>query len=306
MSQAAFYPVGTPGQPWGAAERELWRGRQQRLRRYDQEVLPRIEALASRFDKVAYGQLDYAGETYTLFALRSRDWNPALPAALVTGGVHGYETSGVMGALEFLEKHAADYAGKANLMVAPCVNPWGFERINRWNFDAIDPNRNFRADGPARESTALIELIAPIKGQFVLHIDLHETTDSDLHEFDPARCARDGKPFERDTIPDGFYVIGNSEDPQAEFQKALIAAVAPVTHIAPADAEGNLVGLPLQSPGVVWGESRSIGACAGFTDARFATTTEVYPDSPRTNPQECNDAQVAAVCAGLDFALAAQ
>ena len=87
---------------------------------------------------------------------------------------------------------------------------------------------------------------------------------------------------------------------------ALIAAVAPVTHIAPADAEGNLVGLPLQSPGVVWGESRSIGACAGFTDARFATTTEVYPDSPRTNPQECNDAQVAAVCAGLDFALAAQ
>jgi hypothetical protein len=154
MSQAAFYPVGTPGQPWGAAERELWRGRQQRLRRYDEEVLPRIEALASRFDKVAYGQLDYAGETYTLFALRSRDWNLALPAALVTGGVHGYETSGVMGALEFLEKHATDYAGKANLLVAPCVNPWGFERINRWNFDAIDPNRNFRADGPARESTA--------------------------------------------------------------------------------------------------------------------------------------------------------
>ena len=30
MSEAAFYPVGTPGQPWGAAERELWRGRQQR------------------------------------------------------------------------------------------------------------------------------------------------------------------------------------------------------------------------------------------------------------------------------------
>ena len=163
MSTAAFYPVGTPGQPWGVAEREQWRARQQRLRRYDEEVLPRIDALAGHFDKVAYGQLDYAGETYTLFALRSRDWNPALPAALVTGGVHGYETSGVMGALEFLEKHAAHYAGKANLVVAPCVNPWGFERINRWNFDAIDPNRNFRADGPARESAALIELIAPLK-----------------------------------------------------------------------------------------------------------------------------------------------
>ncbi len=80
----------------------------------------------------------------------------------------------------------------------------------------------------------------------------------------------------------------------------------PITHIAPADAQGHLVGLPLQSHGVVWGESRSIGACAGFTDARFATTTEVYPDSPRTNAAECNAAQMAAVRAGLDFALAAR
>ncbi|PAL01754.1 peptidase, partial [Staphylococcus hominis] len=73
---------------------------------------------------------------------------------------------------------------------------------------------------------------------------------------------------------------------------------APITHIAPADAQGNLVGLPLQAPGAGWGESRSIGACAGFTSARFATTTEVYPDSPRTTPAECNAAQVAAVRAG--------
>ncbi len=297
MSQAAFYPVGTPGQPWGAAERELWRGRQQRLRRYDQEVLPRIEALASRFDKVAYGQLDYAGETYTLFALRSRDWNPALPAALVTGGVHGYETSGVMGALEFLEKHAADYAGKANLLVAPCVNPWGFERINRWNFDAIDPNRNFRADGPARESTALMELIAPIKDQFVLHIDLHETTDSDESEFRPALAARDGKPFEPGLIPDGFYLVDDSENPQPAFQQAVIAAVEKVTHIAPADDKGEIIGSPLVAHGVIEYPLVKLGLCAGITGATYTTTTEVYPDSPRATPQQCNDAQVAAVCA---------
>ena len=72
---------------------------------------------------MAYGQLDYAGETYTLFALRSRDWNPALPAALVTGGVHGYETSGVHGALQFLEQQAERYLGRLNLIVAPCVSP---------------------------------------------------------------------------------------------------------------------------------------------------------------------------------------
>jgi hypothetical protein len=193
MNQAQFYPVGTPGQPWGEAEIEVWRARQSRHRFYDVDVVTRIDALADRFEKIAYGELDYAGEHYTLFALRDRNLDPALPTALVTGGVHGYETSGVLGALTFLETEAADYAGKVNLLVAPCVSPWAYERINRWNYDAIDPNRNFRADGPAREATALIELIGSVEEAFLLHIDLHETTDSDANEFGPARDARDGK-----------------------------------------------------------------------------------------------------------------
>ena len=28
--------------------------------------------------------------------------------------------------------------------------------------------------------------------QWVMHLDLHETTDSDLYEFRPAKAARDG------------------------------------------------------------------------------------------------------------------
>ncbi|MBT5849594.1 MAG: peptidase, partial [Acidimicrobiaceae bacterium] len=39
------------------------------------------------------------------------------------------------------------------------------------------------------------------------------------------------------------------------------------------------------------------------TGARFTTTTEVYPDSPRATPGICIAAQLAAVRAGLDFAL---
>lgn len=304
MPTAAFYPVGTPGQPWGETERNLWRARQSRQRRYDEDVLPRIEALSDRFEKVAYGQLDYAGETYTLYALRSRDWNAALPAALVTGGVHGYETSGVMGALGFLEERAAEYAGKVNLLVAPCVNPWGYERINRWNHDAIDPNRNFRADGPARESTALIELVAPLRGQFLLHIDLHETTDSDASEFVPALAARDGKAHEPERVPDGFYLVDDSENPQAAFQQAIIAAVERVTHIAPPDDKGEIIGSPVVARGVIEYPLAEYGLCASITGARYTTTTEVYPDSPRTSPRQCNEAQIVAVCAALDFALA--
>ncbi len=46
-----------------------------------------------------------------------------------------------------------------------------------------------------------------------------------------------------------------------------------------------------------------LGLCAGITGAKYTTTTEVYPDSPRATPQQCNDAQVAAVCSALDYAL---
>jgi hypothetical protein len=46
-----------------------------------------------------------------------------------------------------------------------------------------------------------------------------------------------------------------------------------------------------------------VGLCAIITNARFKTTTEVYPDSPRATPEQCNAAQVAAVCAAIDFAL---
>src|SRR3546814_7552314 len=124
-------PIGTPGTPWGDAERALWRSRQSRRRSYADDVLGTIDRLRGRFDVFEYGRLEYAPDGYPLLAIRSRDWNDALPCVLVTGGVHGYETSGVHGALLFADRHGADYAGKANLLVAPCVSPWAYERIHR-------------------------------------------------------------------------------------------------------------------------------------------------------------------------------
>ncbi|WP_309092577.1 M14 family metallocarboxypeptidase [Phenylobacterium sp.] len=304
MTEAVAYPVGTPGRAWGEVEIDEWRARQSRLRRYDRDVLPRIERLAERFERISYGRLEYAGEAYELCALSSRPWDASLPAALVTGGVHGYETSGVMGALEFLETRAADYVGRVNLLVAPCVSPWGYERINRWNYDAVDPNRSFREDGPSEEAAALMRLVRPRLGEFLLHIDLHETTDSDESEFRPALASRDGKPFEPGTIPDGFYLVADAEDPQLDFQQAIIAAVEAVTHIAPPDAAGEIIGCPVVGHGIITYPQRDYGMCASITGAPYTTTTEVYPDSPRATPQQCNDAQVAAVCAALDFVLA--
>lgn len=300
----AFYSIGTPGTPWGDAERAEWFSRQTRQRSYESEVVSKIQPLRDRFDVEEYGRLDYGDESFPLLAIRSRDWNDDLPVILVTGGVHGYETSGVHGALQFVDQHAAEYAGRVNLLVAPCVSPWAYERIHRWNPSAIDPNRSFYENSPAEESAALLRLVAPIRDRALVHIDLHETTDTDETEFRPALAARDGKPFTPGGIPDGFYLVDDSENPQPEFQQAVIEAVEKVTHIAPADDNGEMIGSPVVARGVIEYPLKQLGLCASITNAPYKTTTEVYPDSPRATPEQCNTAQAVAVCAAIDYALA--
>lgn len=298
-----FYPIGTPGQAWGPAEVAQWRARQRRQRSYADDVLARVDALRDHLDVQPYGEVVHGGDRYPLVALRNR-WQATLPTVLVTGGVHGYETSGVHGALWFLQQHAAAYEGRVNLLVVPCVSPWAYEHIQRWNFDAVDPNRSFRTPSPAPESAALMALVAPLQGRWAAHIDLHETTDTDESEFRPAKAARDGEAFEPGTIPDGFYLVDDTEHPQPDFQQAILAAVERVTHIAVADGQGQLIGSPMAARGVIRYPLRELGLCTSLTGARHTTTTEVYPDSPRANPAQCNQAQAAAVCAALDFVLA--
>ena len=304
MTTHAPYPIGTPGVAWGPAEVAVWVARQHRQRSYATDVLSVIDDLRARFEVEQYGQLDYHPDSYPLLAIRSRRWREELPCVLVTGGVHGYETSGVRGALQFVDRHAADYDGRINLLVAPCVSPWAYERIHRWNRLALDPNRSFRADSPAPESAALLQLVAPLRDRVLVHVDLHETTDTDESEFRPALAARDGVDHAPGEIPDGFYLVDDSEHPQPAFQQAIIAAVARVTHIAPADVSGAIIGSPMVAPGVIEYPLRQLGLCAGITHARYKTTTEVYPDSPRATPEQCDAAQVAAVCAAIVFALA--
>lgn len=298
------YPIGTPGRPWDSAEVSAWRARQTLRRSYQADVLSAIEALRSHHEVLQYGRLDYQPDRYPLLCIRSRHWRDELPCVLVTGGVHGYETSGVHGALRFVDRYAAGYERGINFIVAPCVSPWAYETVQRWNPHAVDPNRSFFDDSPAQEAAALLGLIAPFRDRVLVHVDLHETTDTDESEFRPALAARDGVAYLPGEIPDGFYLVDDSEHPQTEFQQAVIAAVAAVTHIAPADRNGEIIGSPVVAPGVIHYPLKQLGLCAGITGARYRTTTEVYPDSPRASDEQCIAAQVAAVCAAIDYALA--
>ncbi|WP_104024237.1 M14 family metallopeptidase [Vibrio hyugaensis] len=303
MKSGYTYPIGTPGQPWGEAERKAWCEQRDVKRSYQEEVVTKIDALRERFDVEQYGALSYDEARFPLFCIKTRNWDAAKPVVLVTGGVHGYETSGVHGALKFVAKQAERYAEHFNIVVAPCVSPWGYEVINRWNPNAIDPNRSFYADSPAEESANLMKLVATLS-DVLMHIDLHETTDSDETEFRPALAARDGLEYIEGMIPDGFYTVGDTENPQPEFQKAVIESVAKVTHIAPADDKGEIIGSPVVQFGVINYPMVKLGLCGGVTNCTYGTTTEVYPDSPKVTDEECNDAQVAAVVGGLDYVLA--
>ncbi len=299
-----FYPIGTPGQPWTEADKATWLATRKIQRSYQDEVLEKVAHLGADFSVERYGALSIDPERFPLVAIRSRP-APDAPWALITGGVHGYETSGVQGALSFLATLAPEYASRINLLVAPCVSPWGYEVINRWNPHTIDPNRSFVKDSPSEEAAALMKLVAEVDRPFLLHIDLHETTVSDENEFRPALAARDGKPYEPGLIPDGFYTVADSANPQPAFQAAIVAGVEAVTHIAPADENGQIIGSDVTQTGVIHYPFKDLGLCAGMTDAPFTTTTEVYPDSSEVTDAMCNAAQVAAVQAALDHVLEA-
>ena len=296
------YPIGTPGQPWGDEEKRAWLHAQALRRSYRDDVVSKLESLDG-FEVFQYGALSVDPARYPLMAVRVASARTDAPWALITGGVHGYETSGVQGALAFLETEASVYRERVNLLVVPCVSPWGYEAIQRWNPSAVDPNRSFSAGNQSEEATSLMALLKELGTRFLLHVDLHETTNTDETEFRPAVAARDGLALEAGSIPDGFYTVGDTDNPQPEFQAAIIAGVEQVTHIAAADDADQLLGSESTQRGVILYPFTKLGLCAGATGARYTTTTEVYPDSPRATPEICIAAQVAALRAALEFAL---
>ena len=305
MTTHQDYKIGTPGTPWDEAEKSAWFQFQQVKRSYQDQVVSKIKSIHQSLSDVVeiknYGSLSYNPEVYQLWLFMSKQWQKNKPTILVTGGVHGYETSGVFGALRFVETELVKYSEHFNFIVAPCISPWGYETINRWNPNATDPNRSFIKNSPAEESKNIMDFVLGLNLEILAHIDLHETTDTDNSEFRPALAARDAIPQKSWNIPDGFYGVGDSLKPEPEFQKAIIDSVSKVTHIAPADESNKLIGSDLAQFGVINYPTKELGLCAGFTDAPYVSTTEVYPDSPSSSDENCIVAQVAAIRGALTY-----
>tara|TARA_R110000737_G_scaffold236632_1_gene249024 strand:+ start:11781 stop:12698 length:918 start_codon:yes stop_codon:yes gene_type:complete len=304
MNTEAAYAIGTPGKKWTDGDKEIWFQQQHKQRSYFEQVVSRLDELSANYTIEQYGSLLYDADSYPLYAVKSAAWLADKATILITGGVHGYETSGVQGAIRFLQTAAEQYQGTFNFVVLPCISPWGYETINRWNPLTLDPNRSFHENSLAQESLAVMQYVKSLGVEFLAHIDLHETTDTDNSEFRPALAARDAIEQKNWNIPDGFYLVADSTKPQEMFQKAIIESVAQVTHIAPADNANKLIGVPLMQVGVIKYAARELGLCMGLTDAPYVTTTEAYPDSPLVDDENCIIAQVAVITGALNYLMA--
>ena len=78
-------------------------------------MLAKLEPLREAFDVEQYGALSQDPDRYPLYVIKTKRWDQTKPSALVTGGVHGYETSGVQGALEFAATKMASCRGRVAL-----------------------------------------------------------------------------------------------------------------------------------------------------------------------------------------------
>jgi hypothetical protein len=288
--------------PWGQKEKENWFKDQTIKRSYHDEVINKLNRIKNNFELIHYGSLSINPRRYPLYLLKTKI-DPKKKTVLITGGVHGYETSGVHGALDFMEDKCEKYFSNFNFVCTPCISPWAYETINRWNNNAIDPNRSFFSASPSEECQFFLNAISKLDSNVFAHFDLHETTDTDNSVFRPALEKRDGKVQELSPIPDGFYVVGNTNNPQNAFQNAVIESVKKITHIAPPDEKGMIIGVPIEGEGIINYDMKKLFLCGGFSEAKYSTTTEVYPNSLKMTDELCNRAQVAAICGGLDYIL---
>ena len=213
MMIEAFYPIGTPGQSVGsrgsrclalahrpcsaATKRRCW-------------VSSTPCARASTWSE--YGRLDYPPDSYPLFAIRSRAWRDELPVRAGDrrrarlrnqrrarrAAVRRPACGGLCGPHQPAGGAVRQPVG---LRAHPPLEP------GRARPEPLVPRRQpgagiGGADAPGR---------AAARSRAGLHVDLHETTDTDESEFRPALAARDGVAYEPGEVPDGFYLVDDSE-----------------------------------------------------------------------------------------------
>ena len=303
-------------QPWNAAQIKGWYDgviAGGKVRDYKADIVSRLMRLPANTHVLeVYGTIHTPGESYEALRVTVGDLSNGKPNIIITGGVHGYEPSGIEAAIRFLENDAPRLSDTFNFAVYPCISPWAYEYDQRWNWQAEDVNRNF-SYAPAilqiDECAAFMKAVDRSPASYACAIDLHETNDKDIR-FRALRAERFGKPladnFEH--IPQGAYIIltdMNSDwknELQMEFGHAIMNRIADHSIIA---SDEILMDVP-NNGGIVLSPATD-GLTRAFLagHARYVAVTEIYPDHPAMGPEKSVQTQLAAIHGALDYMMAA-
>ncbi len=113
---------------------------------------------------------------YPIYCVRSAVQVTAqpVPSIYLSAGIHGDEPASTEGLLAWAQKNTA-LLGKLNVLIFPCLNPWGLTGNCRLNADGRDLNRAFHDD--AIPQIAAQKRIMG-KRRFDLALNLHEDYDA--------------------------------------------------------------------------------------------------------------------------------
>jgi hypothetical protein len=115
-----------------------------------------------------------AASGFEIFAAETRKPDPAKPWIYLSAGIHGDEPASTEACLEWLATTAVA-PGECNLLLFPCLNPWGLVNNMRLDADGRDLNRTYHDDSVS-QTLAHKQVLAGRR--FDLAIAIHEDYDA--------------------------------------------------------------------------------------------------------------------------------
>lgn len=111
---------------------------------------------------------------WDLYCLASRRKKPETPSIYLSAGIHGDEAATTEGLIEWAQANA-DMLRALNLLIFPCLNPWGLVNNSRRDPDGRDLNRSFHTSA-VPQIAAQMQWITGCA--FDLALNLHEDYDA--------------------------------------------------------------------------------------------------------------------------------
>jgi hypothetical protein len=142
------------------------------------EILDRLESF-SRSEKIPVEILEEItadGSSLPIVKLELKSLSDTPKKVLISGGIHGDEPAGVETICEFMEnKLYKPHLHHWQITILPCLNPSGYQRDSRNNYEDKDLNRLFKLSSTSKE-VEIAQKILEIP--FDLTLEFHEDCDS--------------------------------------------------------------------------------------------------------------------------------